>query len=249
MEDKEFDNWCDDIDIDKLNNEGIAILKRKYVKDGDYIEKYLTYPNKAKIVAIGICAYLFSNSYYCGKQLKPFTFSEINNNVDLVKYFEKYFEIRKKFALQRLKSNPKYINKDIVKIFLLEHIKEESNYKKKLKLYFSTIDNKEERVKRKKYVRAYIEWIKNKRNPLKAKNYFELFFLILICFVIIITVVFEFFWIDMDWNYVQKINKFYTGKDELSKKIMFFLITTFFGSFVFCIKRVRKILNTYKIVI
>ncbi|MEI6346841.1 MAG: hypothetical protein WCP69_02730 [Bacteroidota bacterium] len=246
MENKEFDNWSDDIDIDKLNNEGIAILKRKYVKDGDYIEKYLTYPNKAKIVAIGICAYLFSNSYYGGKQLKPFTFSEINNDVDLVKYFENYFEIRKKFALQILKNNPKYINKDIMKMFLLNHIKEERKNNKNLKLYFSTIDNKEERVKRKKYVHAYIEWIKNKRNPLRAKNYYELFFLSLICFVIVCTVIFEFFWIDMDWNYVQRINKLYTGKDELSKKVIICLIPIFLGLFSVCFKRVCKILNTYK---
>ena len=185
MNSKRYDTWTDELDWRMLNDEGISVLRRKYIKGKNYIEPYMTHPERAPIVANGIAAFLFSNSYFGGIQLIPLKLSETKNNIDISKYYQQYFLIRKKFALQKEKAKPDSVHRNIEKDFLINHIKQEKKNLKSLKYYFDTIENKDEKEIRKKYVHSYLKWIRNKKNPLKAINYIELFaWIILILFII-----------------------------------------------------------------
>lgn len=244
---KDYDSWEDILDWRMLNEEGIAILKRKYIKGTEYIEPYMTYPERAPIVANGITAFLFSNSYFGGMQLVPLTFSETKNNIDISQYYQQYFLIRKKFTLQKEKGKPDSVHKNLEKEFLLNHIKQEKEYFKTIDNYLETIKNKEEREIRKRYVISYLKWINNKKNPLKIINYAELFAWTILCLFIVFLIILEFFWTDSTWNFVQKINLAYTKRDSLSQQILIYLILAFFGSFGFGFLRIKQILKTHKI--
>ncbi len=246
MKSKEYDTWSDELDWQSLNKEGIAILKRKYIKGNEYIEKYTTYPEKAPIVAQGIAAFLFSHSTG-GMELIPLTFNETKNNIDISKYYNKYFSIRKSFTLQKEKAKPDSVHNNLEKDFLLNHIKQEEKYLKGLNHFFETIENKEEREMRRKYVLSYLKWIKNKKNPLKAKNYIELSFWIVLCLFIVCLIALEFFWIDSNWNFVQKIHQGYSERDSLSQQVLISFVVAFLGSFGFGFLRIKQILKTHKI--
>ena len=247
MNSKNYDTWTDELDWRMLNEEGIAVLKRKYIKGKEYIELYTTHPEKAPIVANGIAAFLFSNSYFGGIQLVPLTFNETRNNIDIRKYYQQYFSIREKFILQKEKAKPDSVHKNLEKDFLQNHIKQEKKYLKTLNHYFETIENKEEREMKRKYVLSYLKWIKKKKNPLKAINYIELSLWTILCLFIIFLIVLEFFWVDSDWNFVQKINQEYTQRDSLSQQILIYLIIAFLGSFGIGFLRIKQILKTHRI--
>jgi len=246
MNSKNYDTWTDELDWQMLNEEGIAILKRKYIKGKIYIEPYRTHPEKAPIVANGIAAFLFSNSYIGGIQLVPLTFNE-TRIIDISKYYQRYFSIRKKFILQKEKAKPDSVHKNLEKDFLQNHINQEKKYIKTLNHYFETIENKEEREMKRKYVLSYLKWIKKKKNPLKAINYVELSLWTILCLFIVFLIVLEFFWVDSDWNFVQKINQEYTQRDSLSQQILIYLIIVFLGSFGIGFLRIKQILKTHRI--
>ncbi len=246
MNSKNYDTWTDELDWQMLNEEGVAALKRKYIKGKEYIEPYMTHPERAPIVANGIAAFLFSNSYSGGIQLVPLTFNETRNNIDISKYYQQYFLIRKKFMLQKEKAKPDSVHKNLEKNFLQNHIKQEKKNTKTLNHYFETIENKEEREMRRKYVLSYLKWIKKKKNPLKAINYIELSSWTVLCLFIVFLIVLQLFWVDSHWNFVQKINQEYTQRDSLSQQILIYLITAFLGLFGTGFLRIKQILKTLR---
>ncbi|HED05644.1 MAG TPA: hypothetical protein ENI61_03040 [Ignavibacteria bacterium] len=247
MNSKNYDTWTDELDWQRLNKEGIAALKRKYIKGKEYIELYTTYPEKAHVVAKGIAAFLFSNSYFGGLQLVPLTFNETRNNIDISRYYQQYFLIRRKFMLQKEKAEPDSVHKNLEKVFLQNHIKQEKKYLKTLNHYFESIENKEEREIRRKYVLSYLKWIKKKKNPLKAINYIELSLWTILCLFIVFLILLEFFWVNSDWNFVQKINQEYTQRDSLFQQILIYLIIAFLGSFGIGFLRIKQILKIHRI--
>ena len=247
MNSQNYDTWTDELDWRMLNEEGLSVLRRKYIKGKNYIEPYMTHPERAPIVANGIAAFLFSNSYFGGIQLMPLSFSETKNNIDISEYYKQYFLIRKKFTLQKEKAKPDSVHRNIEKDFLINHIKQENKYLKSLRYYFETIENKDEKELRKKYVNSYLKWIKNKKNPLKAINYIELLSWIILILLIIFLIVLEFFWTNSDWNFVQKINTEYTQRDGLSQQILVYLLFAFGGLSVTGFLRVKQILKTHRI--
>ncbi|MBI0401135.1 hypothetical protein [Cyclobacterium marinum] len=243
MDSQSYDTWIDELDFRRLDEDGLFVLRRKYIKNENYIEPYSTHPERAPIVANGITAFLFSNSYFGGIQLMPLTFSETKNNIDIKEYYKHYFLIRKKFTLQKEKAKPDSVHRNIEKDFLLNHIKQEKKSLKKLEDYLETIADKHERKIRKQYVISYIKWIKNKKNPLRTIHYVELFAWVILCLLIVFLLALEFFWTDSDWNFVQNINKEYTRRDSLSQQILVSLIVFFGGVSVTGILRIKKFLK------
>lgn len=246
MNTKLYDSWSDEIDWQLLNERGNAVLRRRYIKDGEYIEYYMSFPDKSEVIVEGIAAFLFSSTFYGEPQLLPITFKDFKNDFDISRYFIKYYSIRKTFTLQIEKTKPESIHENLEKSFLLNHIKEERKYYKNSKKYFETIKNKEEQKLRKQYVLSYLKWIKDKKNPLKILNYIELIFWIVLCLIVIILLGFEFFWIDKDWNLVQSINNEYEQRDKFTQQILIYLIFAFIGSFGFAFIRIKKILTKHR---
>jgi len=247
MDSIKYDTWIDELDWHLLNEKGIAVLRRKYIKGKEYIEPYMSHPEKAPIVAKGIVAFLFSNTYSGGIQLIPLTSDGNRKEIDIKQYYQQYFLIRKKFIFKTEKSNPDSIHKNLERTFLSNHIKQEKSYYRSYKKYFETIKSKEESLLREKYALSYLKWIDNKRKPLKVKNYFELLFWITLCLTIVSIIVLEFFWVDSNWNIVQSINKEFIHRDELSQQILIFLFIAFISSFSFGYLRIKKIFKTHRI--
>lgn len=240
----DFDKWSDELDITSLNEKGTAILKRRYIKG----EKYLTSSKDAPIIAEGITAFLYSNSYYGGLQPPPLNFHGNLGSIDTLKYFQQYFAICRKFYLLNENSKPDSVHKKLEKDFVLSHIKQEQKFYKVHRGYFESIADKEERLLREKFVKSYLKWIKDKQNPLKTYNYIEIVFWIILCFVIICLIVLEFCFVTKEWNFVQLfINKEFQKSDELQKQIATYLILAFIASFGFAFHRIKKIINTHRL--
>jgi len=240
---KEIEKWSDELDIISLNEKGKAILKRRYLKG----EKYLASSKDAQIIAEGITAFLYSDSYSGGLQLPSLNFHGNLGSIDTLKYFQHYFAICKKFYLLEENSKPDSVHKKLEKDFVLSHIKQEQKFYKEYRNYFESIADKEERLLREKFVKSYLKWIKNKQNPLKTYNYLEIVFWIVLCFVIICLIVLEFCFIEKEWNFVQLfINKGFQKSDELQKQIAIYLLLAFIASFGFAFLRIRKIINTHR---
>lgn len=238
----DFDTWSDELDITSLNEKGTAILKRRYIKG----ENYLKSSKDAPIIAEGITAFLYSNSYSGGLQLPPINFSGNLGGIDTVKYFQQYFEIRKKFYLLKENSKPDSVHKKLLKDFILSHIKQEQKFYKEHKEYFESIEDKEERLLREQFVKSYLKWIKNKQNPLKTFEWLEIGFWILLLIAITCLIVFEFCCVEKEWNFVQIfINKRFLKSDELQKQIVASLFLAFIGSATFGFVRIYKIFKSH----
>jgi hypothetical protein len=239
----DFDKWSDELDITSLNEKGTAILKRRYYIKG---ENSLTLSKDSPIIAEGITAFLYSNSYSGGLQLPPINFSGNLGGIDTVKYFQQYFEIRKKFYLQKENSKPDSVHKKLFKDFILSHIKQEQKFYKEHKEYFESITDKEERQLREKFVESYLKWIKNKQNPLTIFEYLEIGFWILLFVIISCLIVFEFCFVEKEWNFVQIfINKRFLKSDELQKQIVVYLFVALIGSVGVGFMRIMKIFKAH----
>lgn len=240
---KEYDTPSDELDWNSLNERGDAILKRRYIKDG----KYLTLLNESSIVVEGITAFLYSDSYGGELQLLPLNFCGAKENLEVDKYFQQYFAIRKKFYLQKEKSKPNSTQKNLEKEFILNHIKQEKRFYSKYKDYFKSIKENKEKTEKKMFVKSYLKWIENKRNPLKLLNYVELILLISLCLIIIGLIILELFFTNKEWNIIQNINKLFQQSDELQRQIVIFLVLAFIASFLYSFTRIKKILKEHKI--
>lgn len=239
----DFDTWSDELDWSSFNEKGNAILRRRFIK-GD---SYLTLFDDAPIVAEGITAFLYSNTYYGGLQLEPLHFHSSVDNFDIKKYFQQYFAIRKKFYLLTANSKPDSVHKNLEKEFILNHIKQENSFYEKHRNYFESIKDENEKEKRKNFVESYLKWIKAMRNPLRLTDYLELTFWVLLCLSIVFFIILELFWTKEKWNFVQLINKLFTDSDDLGKQIVAYLILPFIGSFGIAFIRIKKILKTHRI--
>ena len=249
MIEREYDNWIDEIDIRSLEDTGKAILHRKYTKDDKYIDLYLSYPDKALVVAKGITAYLFGNSFSGGIQLPPINMIMDKSNIDIYEYFNKYFSICKTHFIKLEKSKPNSVHSDLNKRFLVAHIKYEKNNFRFCKDYFDNPKyDKNENLLRKEYSKSYIKWIKAKRRQLSLINKIEIGFLMSFCFLIISFLILNFFLIDEQWNLVQKINRLIdNSKSETSKEIGIYIWAGFIGLFSVATIRIRKIFKSHKI--
>lgn len=238
----DFDSWSDELDVNSLNQKGIAILKRRYIKGTDYLTSW----DNSIIIAKGITAFLFSNSYSGGLQLPPINFNGKLGAIDTIKYFQQYYEICKKFYLLNENSKPNSVHKKLEKEFLLRHIKQEQQFFKELKAYLECIVDKEERLLKEQYVLSYLKWIKNKQNPLKTIDYLEIGFWIFLFLAICFLIVFEFCFIEKEWNFIQiLINKRFLKSDELQKQITVYLILALIGSVSLGFVRIKKIFKTH----
>ncbi|MDD2445889.1 MAG: hypothetical protein PHX09_03670 [Clostridia bacterium] len=239
MDKNDCETYSDEIDLDSLNKNGNAILKRRYIKDGEY----LTQLTNSLIVAEGITAFLFSNTYGDGLQLPPLT-NNTTDNFDENEYFQKYFEIRRRFYLQKEKVKPNSVHKNLDKKFIFTHYKQEKSFYLKYKDYFESISDKKEKYNKEKFAKSYLKWIKNKRDPLSFLNRLEVLFWCLWCFMIIGLIILEFFFGNSEWNF---INKKFQDSDELQKQIIIYLILAFIASFLGAFARIKKILKQHRI--
>jgi hypothetical protein len=237
----DFDTWSDDLDLESLNKKGKAVLKRRFIKN----DRFLTLSDNAPIVAEGITAFLFSNNYSGGLQLLPINFQNASSSVEFSKYFQKYFEICRKFYMISANSKPDSVHKKLDEEFILSHIKQEEYFCKKYRSYFERIQDVKEKENRKNFVKSYLKWIKHKQNPLKLSNYLELSIWGLLCFLIVSLIILELFWTKEEWNFVPRINKAFTNSDDFQNQIVTFLLLALIGSIVPAFKRMKKILNTH----
>lgn len=243
MDTKDYDKWSDELDSNSLNEKGVAILKRRYIK-GD---KYLNLFDDSPVIAEGITAFLYSDSYASELQLPTLISRSVMDNLDVNKYFQQYFAIRKNFYQKKEKTKPDSIHKNLDKEFILNHIKQETRFYSKYKDYFETINDNQEKIIRQKFVKSYIKWISDKRKPLKLLNYLELISWFFLCLMVTGLIILELFYTNREWNIIQSINKLFQKSDDIQRQIISKLVFAFIASFAFAFIRIKKIVKEHRI--
>lgn len=247
MQEKEYDDWDDELDYRFLETSGKALLRRKFKKDGQYLDYYISYPDRALICAKGITAFLFGNVFFLSSFRSTHS-DNTNNNIDLSAYFNKYYSICKTHYLNSEKHRPNSPGVDLNKKFLLSHIKEERNNYRFCDEYFNNTNNDKLQNKlRKEYARSYIKWIISKR-PLSLINKFEIAVLVLFCVSILFTILLNFVFISENWNYAQIINRLIdNSKSETTKAIGRNISMGYFALFSASVIRIWRIIKSHKL--
>lgn len=223
MDKNDCETYSDEIDLDSLNKYGNAILKRRYIKDGEY----LTQLTNSLIVAEGITAFLFSNTYGGGLQLPPLT-NNTTDNFDENEYFQKYFKIRRRFYLQKENVKPNSVHKNLDKKFIFTHYKQEKSFYLKYKNYFESITDNEVKYDREKRVKSYLKWIRYKRKKLFFNNLSKI--ILCLCGLMFFgLIILELFFGKSEWNF---INKKFQDSDEMQRNIFISLFSIFAVSFI-----------------
>ena len=230
-----YENWVDEIDIRNLEENGEAVLRRKYLIGNDYAESYPSHPEKAPIVAKGVTAFLFGNTYFGGLQLPPINTILAKGKFNISDYFERYYSIHKKRFNDLKKTEPDYVHSNSDKRFLRSHIKAEISNLKFSKEYFNNpkYDKTENNLK-KAYALSYIKWIKSK-GPLTFIDKVELGYLSTICLLILLYLFFSFSENTSPYNFALRINQLIDhSKGDTTKEI---------GKYISSLNEFGKVLN------
>lgn len=203
---EDYDYAEDVLDIKMFDETGVAILRRKLVKNKVFLFEYSSHPKKAEIVAKGITAFLFSISYGGKYQLVPISWSSTKEkSFDVNVYFNEYFAVCKKFYVENEESKADSVHRDIEKEFIKFHIKSEAkNYKESKPFLFESDNSRLFELNKNSYVLSYLEWIRKKKSNTKIDH----LRLILWFFILILMVSFcllQFILKDWRYNYARLI--------------------------------------------
>ena len=165
-----WDNYENYLPWDKFQNEGICELRRKYGKNGIFLEQYISYPDLAPIVAKGISAFL---SYY-NRQNSPSYLSLIKHGSEIdfkdirLQYFSRCF----KFLSDKEKRNPDEEDRKSEIELILIHIKSEEEYFQESDKLFTEVKEEDESAIGyiKKAASRYPEWVKENKIAKEAPD-------------------------------------------------------------------------------
>lgn len=203
---KDYDYSEDSLDIMVFDETGVAILRRKLVKNKQYLFPYVLQPEKAEIVAKGITAFLFSDSYGGKYQLIPISWSSTrDNSFDISVYFNQYFAVCKKFYVENEKSKADSVYRDLDKEFIKFHInKETKNYKESKSFLLESNNGRLFDLNKDSYVLSYLKWIRKKTSNTEI-DYLRLIFFGFILILLVSFCLLQFILKDWKYNYAQII--------------------------------------------
>jgi len=164
----------DDLNRKKFYYEGVALLERKYIRNGSYIRRfhrrfYLRRkkepPVIIRLVAKGISAYLSYEPYSNHKSLRLLLNEKAP--IDLDKIFKRYFDKCFYFLCYHNNQIPLPHKKKSEKELIIEHLENEEKYLHKSDCLFSKVKEweKETMAKIKDTSIYYQKWVKDKYLP------------------------------------------------------------------------------------
>ncbi len=140
-EEKEWDSFEDDVDWIEYEDEGVALLRRKYMKWNEqehqyyFIEGYMTDKTLAPVVAMGVTAYLSYWPTYTYRSMRTLIYEKAE--IDTESIFRRYFKHSLGFLASRERKKP--LNRKSETELIREQLKNEKFFFEKSSVLFTEV--------------------------------------------------------------------------------------------------------------